>query len=161
MKKLTIYLAGKVSKNSSFTSHNWRDEFCDRLAELSGRKLTHLDPIASENKQQKPEEIFSKDLKLIKSSNLVVVYLSDDISVGGSQEILIAKYFEKLVIGYAPYGGKFNGCVKKIGSEVISNYKDPFVFSTCDVVCGDLNELAEAIRHFENIDVKKFIDIIK
>jgi hypothetical protein len=29
--------------------------------------------------------------------------------------------------------------------EVIEHYKDPFVFSTCNIVCGTLEEVAEAL----------------
>lgn len=154
MKTLNIYIAGKVSKQSTFGKHHWRDEFCSEIAKLSERKLTHLDPLAEQKGVIDPFSIFKKDCQLINRCDLVIVYLSDDISVGGSQEILIAKYLNKPVIGFAPLGGKFNGSKKEMLGEIINDYKDPFVFSTCDVVCGSLDEVAAAVKDYESIAVK-------
>ena len=154
MKELSVYIAGKVSKESIFGTHHWRDEFCETIAGLSGRKLVNLDPIADQEDMINPEEVFSKDVKLIYKCNVMIVYLSDDISVGGSQEILIAKYFKKPVIGFAPYGGKFNGSTREMLGKTIEDYKDPFVFSTCDIVCGTLEEVAAAIQNIESCTPK-------
>lgn len=161
MRTLTVYIAGKVSKESFFQKHHWRDEFCQRLEELSGRTLKHLDPLEGQNPNSSPEHIFAQDCQRIKQADGLVVYLSDDISVGGSQEILIAKYFKKPVIGFAPNGGKFNGSSRKMLGEHIENYKDPFVFSTCDVVCGTLEETAKKIKAFEKIRAQSLDELIK
>jgi nucleoside 2-deoxyribosyltransferase len=156
---LKVYIAGKVSKDSSFRKHHWRDEFCEKISELSGRKLHNLDPSKIDNTIDTPEAIFGADVELISQCDVLVVYLSDDISVGGSQEILIAKYLNKPVIGYAPYGGKFNGCRREHFGRVIEDFKDPFVFATCDVVCGNLEETGMALKSIEQI-TPKGIDII-
>lgn len=160
MEVLKVYIAGKVSKDSSFGEHHWRDEFCATLQELSGRELTNLDPTKNGVQDAKPEVIFGADADMISRCGAVVVYLSDDISVGGSQEILIAKYFGKPVIGFAPRGGKFNGSTKEHFGKVIEDYKDPFVFSTCDVVCGTIEEVGEAPKTIDQIEPKT-IDLIR
>lgn len=157
--KLKIYIAGKVSKNSSFGTHYWRDDFCEKLEQLSGRELENLDPLKNGVQHDSPEAVFGADCDLISKCDAMIVYLSDDISVGGSQEILIAKYFKKPVIGFAPIGGKFNGSVKEHLGVIIKNYKDPFVFSTCDIVCGSIKEVGEALKTIEEIEPKG-IDII-
>lgn len=154
MNKLKVYIAGKVSKNSIFGKHHWRDEFCDALSEKSGVKLESLDPLKNQAGDTSPDEIFATDCRLINQSDCVIVYLSDDISVGGSQEILIAKYLKKPVIGFAPHGGKFNGCTKEMMGVTIHDYKDPFVFATCDVVCGTVEEVAEALPGIMDIEPK-------
>lgn len=159
MKSLKVYVAGKISKESNFKTHHWRDEFCVKLSELSGIKLSNLDPISSESAATSIENIFRKDVKLINECELFIVYLSDDISVGGSQEILIAKYLKKPVIGFAPYGGKFKNATREMFGKEINDYKDPFVFSTCDIVCGTLSEVAEAVQRIDKI-VPKDITII-
>ena len=143
---MKIYIAGKVSNHSVFGTHDWRKNFCAELEKLSGLKLENLDPIKFETDTMKTEEIFAKDCYLIREADIVVVYLSDDISVGGSQEILIAKYFAKPVIGLAPRGGKFNGNSRKIGGRMVKDYRDPFVFSTCDAVCGNIREVSLALE---------------
>lgn len=157
---MKVYIAGKVSKNSVFGTHHWRDEFCSKLIALSGIKLENLDPTSIEEDPDDTLSIFNKDCKLINEADFMVVYLSDDISVGGSQEILIAKYLGKPVIGFAPWGGKFNGRSREMFGKHIEHYKDPFVFSTCDLVCGTIEEVADAIKKVENIKLKtiKIID---
>lgn len=151
MKKLKVYVAGKVSKDSHFGKHHWRDEFCSELSELSGVELENLDPLKHESDPSDTKGIFKKDCQLISGCDVFVVYLSNDISVGGSQEILIARYLSKPVIGFAPRGGKFNGSSREMLGQVIEDYRDPFVFSTCDVVCGDMKELAESFKKVDQI----------
>jgi len=160
MEQLKVYIAGKVDKNSGFGTHYWRDEFCDKLRELSGRELENLDPTKNGAQDDEPEVIFGADVDMISRCGALVVYLSDDISVGGSQEILIAKYFKKPVIGFAPKGGKFNGRTKEHFGKVVVDYKDPFVFSTCDVVCGTIEEVGEALKTIDQIKPKT-IDLIQ
>jgi nucleoside 2-deoxyribosyltransferase len=148
---MKVYIAGKVSKDSSFGTHHWRDAFCAQLTDLSGVQLENLDPLKQEEGRMDYREIFAKDCQLINQCDAFIVYLSDDISVGGSQEILIARYLKKPVLGLAPTGGKFNGSRKEMLGQVIDNYQDPFVFSTCDVVCGSIEELADALQHVGDI----------
>lgn len=151
---MKVYVAGKVSKDSSFGTHYWRDEFCKELEKLSGLMLTNLDPVKSDTDQSNPSEVFAHDCFLISQADVVIVYLSDDISVGGSQEILIAKYLQKPVIGLAPRGGKFNGSTKHHTNKIIHDYKDPFVFSTCDVVCDDIESVAQTLNQLKDLKIK-------
>lgn len=154
MSNLRIYIAGKVSKESVFGTHHWRDEFAKKLEELSGRNLQNIDPLNGLTGDESASTIFRHCIEQIKQCDLFIVYLSDDISVGGSQEILIAKYLKKPTLGFAPYGGKFNGCKRVMFGKEIEDFKDPFVFSTCDVVCGTIEEVAEALKNFEDIKPK-------
>ncbi|HEX8389951.1 MAG TPA: hypothetical protein VF597_00855 [Candidatus Saccharimonadales bacterium] len=143
---MLLYIAGKVSKDSQFGTHHWRDAFVAQLAELSSLKLSHLDPLAYESdRTYEPEFIFNKDCWLIDQVDCVVVYLSDDISVGGSQEMLIAKYLRKPLIGFAPLGGKFNQTEKEFLGRTITDYVDPFVHASCDVVASTIEDVARAL----------------
>ncbi len=163
-KPLKVYIAGKVSKDSVFGTHHWRDEFCRVLEKLSKIKLTNIDPTKSGVDQVDPESVFGADALMIHRADVIIVYLSDDISVGGSQEMLIAKYFKKPLIGLAPFGGKFNGSTKEYFNKKVDNYKDPFVFSTCDVVCKDIEEVGEALVNITNIkpkDITLIDDLVK
>jgi hypothetical protein len=160
MNKVKVYVAGKVSKDSVFGTHYWRDVFVKKLEDLCGLELLSLDPAKKLTDQNKPEETFGADVYMISQSDVVIVYLSDDISVGGSQEILIAKYYHKPVIGLAPSGGKFNHKNKEIFGQVVKDYKHPFVYSTCDVVCDDIEAVAQSLMNLDKIKPKS-IDIIK
>lgn len=151
---MKLYIAGKVSKESVFGTHHWRDNFVGELEKLSGLELSHLDPLAYEPKRYDPQAVFDKDCWLIGQVDCVIVYLSDDISVGGSQEMLIAKYLKKPLIGLAPLGGKFNDPEKVFMGQMIKEYVDPFVYATCDVVCKDAAEVARALKNVKNIQPK-------
>lgn len=102
MKSVRLYVAGKVSKESSFGTHHWREDFCMQLEKLTGMTIVCLDPTRAGIKQDSAETVFGGDAYLIKQCDVFVVYLSDDISVGGSQEMLIATFFKKPIIGLAP-----------------------------------------------------------
>lgn len=156
---LKVYVAGKISKDSVFGTHDWRDGFCEELSKRSGIPLENLDPTKTGTDQRDSKLVFGCDSYLIAQADVLIVYLSDDISVGDSQEILIAKYLKKPVIGLAPHGGKFNGADKEYFGKVVKNYKDPFVFSTCDVVCKDLDGVANSLKNLKVI-TPKTIDLI-
>jgi hypothetical protein len=154
-----VYIAGKISKDSVFGTHDWRDNFCVELEKLSGLKLENLDPTKSGTDQNDSQLVFGADSYLISQSDVLIVYLSDDISIGGCQEILIAKYFKTPVIGLARHGGKFNGADKEYFGKIVKNYKDPFVFTTCDAVCKTIEEVAEVLKELDKIRPKT-LDII-
>ncbi len=144
---MLLYIAGKVSENSQFGTHNWRDGFVQELEKLSQIELSHLDPLQDDGEvAYDPQFVFDKDCWLISRVDCVVAYLSDDISVGGSQEMLIAKYLHKPLIGYAPSGGKFNTTERVFLGQTIKNYIDPFVYATCDSVCGTLEQVSQALK---------------
>jgi hypothetical protein len=156
---IKIYVAGKISKDSVFGTHDWRDNFCSELEKLSGLKIDNLDPTKTGTDQSDSMLVFGADSYLISQSDVLVVYLSDDISIGGSQEILIAKYFKIPVIGLARHGGKFNGADKEYFGKIVKNYKDPFVFTTCDIVCKTIEEVADALKNLQTVQPKT-LDII-
>ena len=83
MKALKIYVAGKVSTNSSFGTPFWRESFCKELEENSGIKIINLDPTSRKKMEFDVEMIFGRDSFFIKNSDLVIVNLTDDISIGG------------------------------------------------------------------------------
>lgn len=152
MKKLKVYLAGKVSPNSVFGRHDWRDKFCARLSELSGFDIINLDPTKSHPDfnldENNPMLMLGRDCFMIKSADLVIANLTDDISVGGAQEMLIAKYYNKPLIGIAPKEGKFFKSEKEIRGKIYKNYIHPFVSVPCDAVVEDINGAADSIKNF-------------
>ena len=158
-KPIKIYVAGKMSAHSGYSTHTWRDDFLEGIAKLSGLSFISYDPVNATKDYTDSEIVFGSDVHMISQVDVVVVYLTDDISVGAAQEILIAKYYTKPVIALARKGGKFNLKSKLIVGEVIKNYKHPFVYTTCDVVCENEQEVADALLNLGNIKVKT-IDLI-
>lgn len=158
MKQLKVYIAGKVSKESVFGQHHWRDGFCEELSKKSGLKIINIDPTRGHenftNSQANGQFVLGRNSHMIRLSDVVIVNLTDDISVGGSQEILLAKYFKKPVIGLAPKGGKFRPHAKELFGTTYKDWEDPIVFQTCDVVVGDVDELANVLTKLDELPVK-------
>ncbi|MFA6099868.1 MAG: hypothetical protein WC750_03225 [Patescibacteria group bacterium] len=152
MQKLKVYVAGKVSPNSVFGRHDWRGGFCAKLAELSGLEIVNLDPTQSSGDFNLDENdarlILGRDCFMINLADVVIVNLTDDISVGGSQEMLIAKYFQKPLVGIAPKGGKFNKAEAEIRGKIFKDWVHPFVAVPCDAIVEDIEGVAEYIKSF-------------
>lgn len=160
-KSLKVYIAGKVSKDSVFGTSHWRDAFCEELEKKIGQKVINLDPtrtgISKVLDEKDYQAVVGRDCFLIQNADVVIVNLTNDISVGGSQEMLIAKYFKKPLIGIAPLGGKFRKPEKEIYGKVYNDYTDPFVYMSCDRVVEDLDELATVVQ---GIDSAKQIGLL-
>lgn len=150
--KLRTYIAGKVSPNSVFGTHDWREGFCVELSKLSGFQILNLDPAkSSENfdlDENNSKLIFGRDCYMIKNADLVIVNLTDDISVGGSQEMLIAKYYKKPLLAIAKHGGKFNKAEKEIRGKIYQSWIHPFVKVPCDAVVDDMEDAANFIKEW-------------
>ncbi|MBI2583952.1 MAG: hypothetical protein HYW25_04760 [Candidatus Aenigmarchaeota archaeon] len=160
MRAIKVYIAGKVSANSIFKTSFWRDEFCKELEKKAGVKFTNLDPTSRKEMPFDPVMVFGRDAFLIKSSDLVIVNLTDDISVGGSQEMLIAKYFNKPLLGIARKGGKFADPDHNDFGRII-DFIHPFVKVPCDAIVHDIEGAAEWIKNsLKKIKKPKGIDCI-
>lgn len=147
---LKVYVAGKVSKDSVFGKHDWRDEFCQELSRLCGSPIINVDPTKAELgfdlDENNAELIFGRDCYMIQQADLVIVNLTNDISVGGSQEMLIAKYFDKPLVGIAPFGGKFYMAKKEMMGKEYTNWMHAFVKYPCDKVVEDIQGVADYIK---------------
>jgi hypothetical protein len=148
--ELKVYVAGKVSNDSVFGTHDWRDSFCSELSRLAELNIINVDPTKSDPgfdlDQSNPQLIYGRNAFMISSSDLVIVNLTNDISVGGSQEMLIAKHYSKPLIGIAAKEGKFVRSEKELIGKTYHNWTDPIVNYTCDVVVNDLPSAAEFIK---------------
>lgn len=157
MRLLRVFFAGKVDPLSPHAAPFWRDDIVWRV----NRSLKHyriVDSSLVNSRNQMIVEnnlpvsvIFSQSCFYIRNSDVLVVNLTDDISVGGSQEIFIAKQFGIPVIGIAPRGGKFNRLTYELGGKVYWNWLHPFVAGICDLVVNDAAELANALDNFDVI----------
>jgi len=159
METIKIYIAGKVSKESYFNTHYWRDAFCEELARKSGYKIINLDPTKYPKgfDENNAKLMFGRDCYMIQQADIVIVNLTDDISVGGSQEMLIAKHYKKPLIGIAPKGGKFNLPRKELMGKVYKNWVHPFVAVICDKVVENLDQTAISLQEFflkEDLNIK-------
>ncbi len=157
MKQLKVFLAGKVDPSSKHASPFWRDELIWQINKtlknyrvLDSSLTQHRNRFVLDNNLH-TNTLFSQSCFYIQHSDLLVVNLTDDISVGGSQEIFVAKSFGVPVVGVAPRGGKFNKLTYVLGGKTYWNWTHPFVDSLCDLVVQDIDELVAVIDDFECI----------
>lgn len=153
MKKLNLYIAGKISPTDTVANRtDWRDGFCKKLTELSGFDINNLDPTKQHGDSDLDENdarlIVGSDCFMIKSADLIIVNLTDDTSIGGAQEMLIAKYYHKPLIGIAPKEGRYFKSKKVILGKIYNNWLHPFVSVSCDAVVEDLEGAADFIKNF-------------
>jgi hypothetical protein len=148
---LRVFFAGKIDPLSPYAPAGWRERLAERLqSNVRHFELTNTSSV-TERSQYILEQglplstIFAQDCFYIQQSDVLVVNLTDDISVGGSQEIFIAKQFGIPVIGLAPRGGKFHRLMYELGGKKHWNWIHPFVAGLCDLVVHDEDELAFAI----------------
>ncbi len=159
MKTIKVYVAGKVRPDSNL-GPNWREEFCEKIGNLCGTTIINVDCTSRKALPFDARMVFGRDCFLISKSDLVIVNLTDDTSVGASQEMIIAKYFNKPLIGIAKEGGKFiNKQYNDFGRIV--DYVHPFVLATCDAVVRDEAEAAEWIRQHYGKEKPKGIECIE
>jgi len=85
---------------------------------------------------------------MIQQADFVLVNLSDDVSVGGSQEMLIAKHFGVPLIGLAPTEGKFNKSKEVIVGRTYTNFVHPYVKLSCDAIAETVEEAAGFIASY-------------
>lgn len=157
MKTLKVFFAGRVDPFSKFLHPFWREEMCWTLnTTLKNYQVVDASLISERNKYLSENNlavslVFAQSCFNIKNSDLLVVNLTDDISIGGSQEIFIAHQMGIPVIGLSPRGGKFNRLKRELGGSVYWNFKEPFVHQPCDIVVDNVEELTEAIDNYHDV----------
>ena len=139
-----IYFSGKIHSTPA-----WREEVCRLLETKSGCKILALDPTKYERgfdlNHDNAMLLVGRNSYIISQADFVFVNLSDDISVGGSQEMLIAKHFGTPLIGLAPKEGKFNKSKEVIVGRTYKNFIHPYVKLSCDKIAETVEEAAAYI----------------
>jgi hypothetical protein len=157
VRTLKLFFAGKIDPDSPHAGPYWREEMLSQVNSLLvQRRAINANPVYRRNRfivdnDLPVSTIFSQTCFYIRNADVLVVNLTNDISVGGSQEIFIAKQFGIPVIGIAPRGGKFNRLRYELGGKVYWNWLHPFVSGLCDLVVHNTEELADALNEFDNI----------
>ncbi len=144
---IKIYFSGKIHPTPL-----WREEVCRLLKCKSGCEIIALDPTKFEHgfdlDHQNCMLLVGRNCYMIQQADFVFVNLTDDISVGGSQEMLIAKYFGTPLVGLAPRGGKFNKDTEVICGRTYTDFVHPYVKLSCDKIAETVEEAAEFIQAY-------------
>jgi hypothetical protein len=144
---LTVYLAGKVSKNATGV-HDWRQDICALVeSSLGGNvsdRIAFISPEEGQVDEMIPETVVGKDSYHIQSAGLVLVDASEKIGAGTAQEMVIAKYFSKPVLTILPKNTHHRKEVV-IGGERLKDWRHPFIVTFSDYLVDDYAEAAQKL----------------
>ncbi|MEK7185540.1 MAG: hypothetical protein AAB726_02890 [Patescibacteria group bacterium] len=155
---MKIYFAGKVSPVDGV--QDWRNVWANILAEKTGLPIVNLDPTkADENLGEdldlgNPDLIFGRDCYLIKESDAVIINLTDDVGVGASQEMIIAKYFGKPLIAVTKLNGRYWREERVVDGKSYKNWINPFVSIPCDLVVERIEDSVDFLMQIKSQKIK-------
>lgn len=155
--RLRIYFAGKMGKAMGFEGVDWRRELTAVISGSSRFRAVNLDFLDGNHAvidENDPKLIFGRDAYLIRSADVVIVALSDDISVGGSVEMMLAKLYQRPLVGIARPNGKFVNPERDILGRRVTGYINPFVAASCDWLVHDPAQLPTVIDELHAKPVK-------
>ena len=98
--------------------------------------------------------VFEADCQHIRTCDMVIVNAENQLGVGTSQEMLIAKYFKKPVITILPKDTYHRRSNIQINSKFISDWIHPFIFSTSDFILEDIQEINTIKNKVLNTKIK-------
>ncbi len=146
-KQYYVYLAGKVRKGAvEEAQQDWRDQY---VAALKNKNVKFFTPECTTEDVSKSYDVFSRDVKIIAESNLVLVDGTREIGVGTAQEIMIAKVLNVPVIAVVPPDGKYRKKKCRMNGVTYTNYVHPFLNSTTDLI---VDSHKDAILQLGNIE---------
>ncbi len=161
---MKIYLAGKVPKGEEIDNIvDWRVEYAKVLNSIPNSTI--LSPEDPSLDEAESLLVFGHDCFLVKQADAVLVNATMKLGVGTSQEMLIAKYFNKPVVTVLPKDTHHRRTNLHMHAGVVADWIHPFLFSTSDIVVENVdlaaawlkgyvsNPLGQQIKGIEIIDL--------
>ena len=148
MKKFKIYLAGRIPLvEEKEVDQDWRNRYAEVIKNIVPQAVI-LDPSKRLIYEADSKAVFGHDLFLIKISDVLLVNAEIQLGLGTSQELIIAKYFQKPIIAVSPKGSYYarpylvNG--NKIGGD-----RHPFLNLVADTIIENISKLGTALENIE------------
>jgi len=151
---MIIYLAGYIPKGDeeAKTFDNWRARYQQVLEQAFD--ATFIDPEAEHPDEGDAMSVVGSDSKHIQSSDLVVVYAEEQLGVGTSQEMVIAKYFKKPVITVLPKDTFHRRSNIMFNGTAIDDWVHPFIRVFSDFVVESVNDILALRDNITSVAVK-------
>lgn len=151
---MKIYLAWKVPKWDKDIVADWRAHY---RAILKGQgDFEYLDPNIPVDESD-PIAVFGMDCGFIKASDIIIVNAEEKLWLGTSQELLIAKYFSKLVISVVPKNSAHRKSNLTFHGKFVEDWIHPFLFTTSDIIVESPHEIN--LENIKQVPIKN-IEII-
>ncbi len=151
---MKIYLAGNVPKGKKEADNfkNWRLDYAEIIKKDFDAEF--IDPFDRVVYEDDFFGVFGFDCELIKNSDVVVVNAETQMGAGTSQEMVIAKYFNKPVIAVLPKDSHHRRTNIQIKDAIIEDWIHPFVFSMSDFILEDISEIKSIKDGLANNQIK-------
>lgn len=139
MKK--IYLAGSVPKGKEEKKNfvNWREGYEKVLKKHFDCEC--IDPFVRDLNEEDLAAVFGFDCDLIQNCDFLVVNAIGKLGVGTSQEMVIAKHFEKPVVTVLPKETYQRRDNVEINGKLVKEWIHPFVKAFSDFIIEDIEEI--------------------
>lgn len=145
---MKIYLAGKIPKGDEIGKvPDWRADYAKILNDISGVEI--LSPEDDPLDESQSLLVFGHDCYFVKLADVIIVNASAKLGVGTSQEMLIAKYFQKPVISILPKDTHHRRTNLQMPAAVVPDWIHPFIFSTSDLVVENISEALPWLKSYE------------
>lgn len=144
--KIKIYLAGRIPLvGEKGVDHGWSDKYSKVIKSIVPSAVI-LNPSKRLINETDSKAIFGHDLFLIKLSDVLLVNAEIQLGLGTSQELIIAKYFGKLIIAVSPKGSYYCRPYLINGNKA-SGDKHPFLNSAVDIMVENLSGLKSVLKN--------------
>ncbi len=140
--EILVYLAGKVPKGAEIgMAHDWRKEYVEELQQVAD--LAFLSPEDPTLDEGQPILVFGHDCHLVKSCDILLVNGSSKLGVGTAQEMIIAKYFAKLVLVILPRDSHHRRSNLQMHEFLVEDWIHPFIWATADHISENIADLTD------------------
>jgi hypothetical protein len=122
---------------------DWRTEYISKLCQFEGVEfISPEDPTLDESK---PLQIFGHDCFQIKEADMIIIDASSKLGVGTAQEMVIAKYFGKLVFSILPKNTHHRRSNLQMHGVLVEDWIHPFIYAMSDRVFETIDELISQV----------------
>jgi len=146
---LTVYLAGRITGLPD-KGQGWRSTYIEEIGRII-KGVRFIDPLVRELDESDYLAIVRHDAQSVKSSDVIVVNGDIQFAMGVPMELVIAKYFGKLVISVvgeeSPYYKKeYQSGLKR---QLISDWIHPWLHTFSDRIVKSPSDAAMVLNEYQ------------
>lgn len=146
-------MAGRIPlAGEEEVDREWRKKYTEVIKNTIPNAII-FDPSKRIINEADSKAIFGHDLFLIKMSDVLLVNAEIQLGLGASQELIIAKYFQKTVIAISPKGSYYTRSYL-INEDKVDGNRHPFLNSVADIIIENISELGTALEKVANANKK-------
>jgi hypothetical protein len=138
---MEIFLIGKVPKGDKEQKNfdNWRIKYQNVAQKFFDAEF--IDPYDRNLDESDFLAVVGWDCRYIKESAFVIVNAENKLGAGSSQEMVIAKYFNKPVVTVLPENSHHRRSNIIFREKVVDDWIQPFIFAFSDFIIEDIKEI--------------------